>query len=116
MPRNHHWKSTGRRASQARRIVRIDNKRLREVRRLHKTEKCLTSKAAVERVARELMDNLKFDMRLQRKAVEAIQVAAEDHLHGLFKQARLLAAHAGRVTVMKRDVELIKKLDKIRNE
>ncbi len=101
--------STGRRLGQARRrlVVRIDSKRLREVRLLHQAEKCHTSKAAVERVTREIMDNLKFDMRIQPKAVEAIQVASEDHLHRLFKQARLLAAHAGRVTVMKRDVELI---------
>jgi histone H3/H4 len=117
MPRNHHHRmSTGRRPSQARRRLVVDYKRRREVLLLQRAEKCHTSKAAVERVAREIMDNLKFGLRLQRKAVEALQVASEDHLHGLFKQASLLAAHAGRTTVMKIDMELIRKLEKVRNE
>jgi histone H3/H4 len=89
-------------------------KRLAEVRRLQKSETCHTSKAAIERVTREIMATLKHGMRIKPAAIEAIQVASEDYLHELFQQADILAAHAGRKTIQKRDLNMVKKLGKIR--
>jgi len=96
------------------RNYKIDVKRLAEIRRLQKSEKCHTSKAAIERVARETMLMFKPGMRLRQETVEALQVASEDYLHKLFQQADVVAAHAGRITITPGDLDLVKKLDEIR--
>ena len=94
--------------------VRFNFKRLVEVRRLQQAEKCLIPKAAVKRVTREIMATLKHDIRIKSNAVEAIQVAAEDDLHKLFQQTDMLAAHAGRKTIKKADMDMATKLEAVR--
>ncbi len=94
--------------------VRFNFKRLVEVRRLQKSEKFLIPKAAVERVTREIMATLKHYIRIKPNAIEAIQVASEDYLHKLFQQADMLAAHAGRKTIKKADMDMANKLDAVR--
>ena len=86
-----------------------------EMRKLQKVEECHTSKAAFRRLIREEMANWKPGMLVKPEAVEAVQVASEDHLHRLFQGAAACAAHMGRKTITVGDFELIGKLDKIRN-
>ena len=113
MPRRNHMIQLDRRVTRSANY-KTDVKRLAEIRRLQKSEKCHTSKAAVERVTREIMETLKHGLRLAPAAVEAIQVASEDYLHELYQQASSLAKHAGRKTVKKEDLDMVKELGMIR--
>jgi histone H3/H4 len=116
MPVRAAMKSIGHRpvAAQNTFVFSPNPKRLRELRLLQRSEKCLTSKAAVKRVTREIMQGLnKHDMNLRSNVAEAIQTASEDYLHTLFEKAALLAAHAGRTTVMKKDLDLLTKLSQM---
>ena len=99
-------------ARAAGRPVTINRKHLAVLRRLQRSEKCLSSKAAFNRITHEIMDQLKDGMRVTPGAVEAIQVASEDFLHKHFKKAALLAAHAGRSTITPKDFDLIVELEK----
>ncbi len=49
-------------------------------------------------------------MRFQSKAIEALQEACESYLTGLFEDANLCAIHARRVTVMKKDLDLARRI------
>ena len=91
----------------------VNRKRLAELRRLQKSEKSTTSKAAFARITREIMDGYKHGLRLKSDTVDAIQTASEDYLHKLFKKAAVLAAHAGRTTITRDDLDLVKTLDEI---
>ncbi|KAI6170984.1 histone H3.3-like protein [Aphelenchoides bicaudatus] len=46
------------------------------------------------------------DLRFNLLALKCLQEAAEAYLVGLFEDSNLLALHAKRVTIMKRDMEL----------
>jgi histone H3/H4 len=95
--------------------LKLNHKRLHEIRRLQKSEKCHTSKAAVERLIRDELVSLKHGLRLQPTAVEVVQTACEDYLDKEFKMAAAIAAHAGRDTIQPADFKLIADLEKIRN-
>ena len=98
---------------QASRNMQFDHKRMAEIRRLQKSEKCVTSKAALTRVTREIMAQFKSGMRLKSNTVDALQIASEDYLHKFFKKAAALAAHAGRATITADDLSLMKTLEDI---
>lgn len=49
--------------------------------------------------------------RYRSDALGALQEAAEAHLVRQFEKANLVAIHAGRVTVMPKDLKLIARLD-----
>ena len=48
--------------------------------------------------------------RFSLRGISALHVAAEDYLIGLFEDSYLCALHAKRVTLMKRDMSLARKL------
>merc|ERR1712167_92683 len=50
------------------------------------------------------------DLRSQAQALAAIQEAAEAYLVGIFEDAQLCAVHSKRVTVMKKDMDLARRL------
>ena len=108
----HHVKIGGKRTFTA-----IDQKALGEIRRLQQeTEKPMCAKAAFERVVREVVQDMKFDMRIQKKAIEMLQsVAEDDFLQKRFQQASCLAAHAGRTTITTADTDLVERLERIRD-
>uniref|UniRef100_A0AC34F7T9 Histone H2A/H2B/H3 domain-containing protein n=1 Tax=Panagrolaimus sp. ES5 TaxID=591445 RepID=A0AC34F7T9_9BILA len=56
------------------------------------------------------------DLRIQRLALEAIHHAAEAFLVNMFEDANLLACHARRVTVMAKDIQLLKRLHMSMND
>ncbi len=92
-----------------------NDKRNGRMRMLQKSEKCHTSKAAIERLIRDELVSLKHGLRLQPKAIEAVQTACEDDLHRLFLAAAAIAAHAGRKTIQPADFKLIAYLETVRN-
>jgi len=83
---------------------------LREIRRYQKSTDLLLRKAPFQRLVREIMQDMKSDIRCQSTAVLALQEAAESYLIGLFEDANLCAIHAKRVTIMPKDIQLARRI------
>ncbi|KAK7089410.1 histone H3.3A-like [Littorina saxatilis] len=79
---------------------------LREIRRYRKSTEPLIHWLPFHRLVREIGQDFKTDLRFQSAAIEALQEASESYLVGLFQDANLCAIHAGRVTIMPRDIQL----------
>ncbi|KAF8368082.1 hypothetical protein PRIPAC_85911 [Pristionchus pacificus] len=84
----------------------------REIRRLQKTGDQLIPRAPFFRLVREIAMNLtgNADYRWQTEAIGALQEGAEAYLVGLFEDTVLTAFHAGRVTVLPRDIQLVRRI------
>ena len=48
----------------------------------------------------------KTDIRFQKDAIQALQEAAEMYVTGVLADSQLCAIHAGRVTMMPKDIQL----------
>ncbi|KAG5183152.1 histone H3, embryonic, partial [Tribonema minus] len=83
---------------------------LREIRKYQKSTELLLRKMPFQRVVREVAQDFKTDLRFQGSAVLALQEAAEAYLVGLFEDTNLCAIHAGRVTIMPKDIQLARRL------
>lgn len=64
------------------------------------------------RVVRDVTEQIRQGLRFQRDALYALQEAAEDYIVGIFRDANLAAKHANRVTIMEKDMQLVKMLRK----
>lgn len=83
---------------------------LREIRRYQKSTELLIPKLPFSRLAREIMQEFKTDLRVQRSALMALQEAAETYIVGVFEDANLCTIHVGRQTVMPKDVQLAQRI------
>ncbi|XWS76895.1 hypothetical protein CRYUN_Cryun01aG0217200 [Craigia yunnanensis] len=84
---------------------------LQEIRKYQKTTKPLIPAASFIREVRAISYQLAPQInRWQAEALVAIQEAAEDYLVQLFGDAMLCAFHAKRVTLMKKDIQLARRL------
>ena len=83
---------------------------LREIRHYQKSTELLLRKLPFRRLVQEILQGYGFNKRLQSSAVEALQVASEDYVVGLFEDSNLCAIHAGRVTVMPKDIQLARRI------
>ena len=83
---------------------------LREIRRYQKSTELLVRKLPFQRLVREIAQDYKTDLRFQASAIMALQEASESYLTGLFEDANLATIHAKRVTVMPKDIQLVKKI------
>ncbi|XP_013670392.1 histone H3-like centromeric protein CENH3 isoform X2 [Brassica napus] len=85
---------------------------LREIRHFQKTTKLLIPAASFIREVRSVTQIFAPPdvTRWTAEALMAIQEAAEDFLIGLFSDAMLCAIHARRVTLMRKDFELARRL------
>ena len=95
---------------------------LREIRRYQKSTDLLIKKLPFQRLLKEMtynswkqmevMERTKLDKmtRMQFATVNCIQEASEATLVGLFEDTNLCAIHAKRVTIMKKDVDLAKRI------
>ncbi|XP_071721744.1 histone H3.3-like [Rutidosis leptorrhynchoides] len=84
---------------------------LREIRRLQKTTKLVIPAAPFIRAVKEISNYLAPEVtRWQAEALQALQEAAEDYLVQLFEDSMLCAIHAKRVTLMKKDWQLARRL------
>lgn len=98
---------------QASRRYRPGTSALREIRRLQRTTDLLIRKAPFARVVREITTMFQRQgeaFRWQANAIEALQEAAETFLVHMFHDANLVCAHANRVTVQPRDIQLVRRL------
>lgn len=83
---------------------------LREVRRYQKSTDLLIRKLPFQRLVREICNDFKTDLRFQSSAMIALQEASEAYLVGLFQDTNLCAIHAGRVTIMPKDMQLARRI------
>lgn len=83
---------------------------LREIRKYQKGTAFLIRKLPFQRLVREIAQDFRADLRFQSSAVMALQEAAEAYLVGLFEDTNLCAIHAGRVTIMPKDMQLARRI------
>ncbi|KAL9939337.1 hypothetical protein V8E36_002150 [Tilletia maclaganii] len=85
---------------------------LREIRRYQKSTKLLIRKLPFQRLVRDIAENtlpLK-GIRFQSSALLALQEASEAYLVQLFEDVNDAAIHAKRVTIMRRDIQLARRI------
>lgn len=83
---------------------------LREIKRYQRGTNLLLLKAPFQRFVRAICEGIDAQLRFQSQALLAVQEAAEMYLIGLFEDSNLCAVHANRVTVMKKDMELARRI------
>ena len=83
---------------------------IREIKRYQKATNFMLAKAPFQRFIRAICEGIDSQLRFQSTALLALQEAAESYLTGLFEDANLCAIHASRVTVMKKDLDLARRL------
>ncbi|CAA7046070.1 unnamed protein product [Microthlaspi erraticum] len=84
---------------------------LREIRRFQKSTELLIPAAPFIRTVREVTQACAPPgIRWTAEALVALQEAAEDYLVGLFSDSMLCAIHAKRVTLLRKDFELARRL------
>lgn len=85
---------------------------LTEIKYLRKSVNLLIPKAPFTRLVREII--MEFSMggvdRIQTSALEALQEATEAYLVQFFEDSVLLSMHAKRVTLMRQDMILMRRL------
>jgi len=83
---------------------------LREIRKYQKSTELVIHKMAFQRLVREIAQDYKSDIRFQSTALLALQEASEAYLVTLFEDTNLLAIHAGRQTIMVKDIKLARRI------
>jgi histone H3 len=87
---------------------------LMEIRRYQSSTQLLLRKLPFSRLVREILRDYfarpGVEFRWQAQGMLALQEAAEAHLVGLFDDANLCAIHAKRVTLMRRDIQLARRI------
>ena len=76
---------------------------------MQKSHDLLIRKSPFERLVREISRDYKDDVRFQKSAFLALQEAAEAYLVRFFEHANLDAIHAKRVTIMPKDLGLVRR-------
>ncbi|GMJ00949.1 CENTROMERIC HISTONE H3 [Hibiscus trionum] len=90
---------------------RAGTRALQEIRKYQKSTNLLIPSASFIREVRAISYHFSPDIsRWQAEALVAIQEAAEDFLIQLFGDAMLCAIHAKRVTLMRKDIQLARRL------
>jgi len=71
-----------------------------------------------QRLVREIARGYNDDLRFQASSLMALQEATEAYVVGLFEDVNLCAIHAGRVTIMSKDMHLARRIrgETLRNE
>ena len=81
---------------------------LREIKKHQETTDLLIKGLPFQRLVRSTAMKYNTEMRFQRAAIEALQEGSEALLVKLFELTNMLASHAKRITILKKDVELAK--------
>ena len=83
---------------------------LREIKKYQKTLDHVLPKAPFQRLVRNIVQDMDHELRFQSQALYALQEATEAYVVGLFEDTNLCAIHANRVTVMKKDMDLARRI------
>ena len=81
---------------------------LREIRRYQKSTDLLIRKLPFQRIVREIASELNNNLRFQATSINALQEATESYMVSLFEDTNLAAIHAKRVTIMTKDLHVVK--------
>ena len=82
----------------------------REIRKYQKSTELLLRKLPFQRLIRDFAQEIRAETRFQSSAVLALQEATEAYLVGLFEDTNLCAVHGKRVTIMRKDVILARRI------
>ena len=88
---------------------------LQEIRHYQKCTNLLIRKLPFQRLIRELAQKFKVDVRFRSSTLMALQEAAEAYLVRLFEDMNLCAIHAKWVTIMPKDIQLVRRIRGERN-
>ncbi|XP_014223340.1 histone H3.3-like [Trichogramma pretiosum] len=89
------------------------NRMIEEIKYLQKSTHLLLPKAPFSRIVREIINDLfprTLQIRIQDKALQALQEACEMYIVQFFEDAVLLCLHNKRVTLMRSDMQLLRRL------
>ena len=83
---------------------------IREIKHYQKSTGHLIRRAPFQRLVREVTLDYKSDLRFEPNAMEALLEASEAYLVGVFEDTNLEAIHGKRVTIMPKDVQLVRRI------
>jgi histone H3 len=83
---------------------------LREIKRYQKATNTLLPRAPFMRLVKSISHGIDNDLRFASNAIRALQESSEAYLVGIFEDANLCAIHANRVTIMKKDMDLARRI------
>jgi len=83
---------------------------LREIRRYQQGTELLLRKLPFQRLVKEIGQYFWPFYRFQSSTITALQEAAESYLVDIFEEANLCALHAKRVTIMPKDIQLVRRI------
>ena len=83
---------------------------LREIRKYQKSTELLLRKLPFQRLAREIANDFRSDLKWTASALGALQEASEMYLIGVYEDTNLAAIHAKRITIMPKDMQLARRL------
>ena len=83
---------------------------LREIKNEQKSVKPAVNKAVMNRLVREIANDYKSDLRIQEPAVPAMQDSAESYLVDMLCGSGMCSVHAGRQTIMPKDIKLVQQI------
>ena len=88
---------------------------LREIKKYQKSNDLILPRAPFMRLVKSIAEGTDHQLRFQSQAIQALQEATEAYIVGLFEDTNLCAIHAKRQTVMKKDMELARRIRGDRN-
>lgn len=86
---------------------------LYEIRKYQQSTDLLISKIPFAKLVKEITDNFVYEnqnLQWHSMAILALQEASEAYLVGLLEHANLLAIHGKRITLMKKDIQLARRI------
>jgi histone H3 len=83
---------------------------LREIQRYQRSTDLLIRKFPFQRLVREITEKMDKKYRFQSTALLALQEASEAYLVSLFEDTNICAIHAKRVTIMRKDLRLARRI------
>lgn len=86
---------------------------LEEIRKYQRSTDLLISKMPFARLVKEVTEQFTTEeqqLRWQSMAILALQEASEAYLVGLLEHTNLLALHAKRITIMRKDMQLARRI------
>ena len=85
---------------------------LREIRYFQRSTQLLLRRSPFHRLVREVAQKMmvRGDIMWQSSALEALQEASEAYLIGLFEDTNIVAINAKRVTIMPRDMQVVRRI------
>ena len=83
---------------------------LRQIRKYQKSTELLCRKKNFQELCRQIADGFQEGLRFQASALMCLQEAAEAYLVRLLEEANLAAIHAKRVTIMPKDIVLVRRI------